>query len=50
MPINNWYIDLGAIYILLYGAPPKIIDTVEEGVGYATREVGGIVEKLSDTA
>ena len=41
MPINNRYIDLGAIYILLYGAPPKIIDTVEEGFGYATRECRG---------
>ena len=41
MPINNRYIDLGAINILLYGAPPKIIDTVEEGFGYATRECRG---------
>ena len=32
---------MGAINILLYGAPPKIIDTVEEGFGYATRECRG---------
>ena len=41
MPINNRYIDLGAINILLYGAPPKLIDTVEEGFGYATCECRG---------